>query len=49
MGRFHDAHDMVKRLREITPVVIPSVEHLRIPKDREFYLGGLRLAARETQ
>jgi adenylate cyclase len=49
MGRLDDAQDMVKRLREITPVVIPGAEHWRIPEDREFYLGGLRLAARETQ
>jgi len=49
MGRLDDAQDMVKRLREITPVVIPGAEHWRIPEDREFYLGGLRLAACETQ
>jgi adenylate cyclase len=45
MGRLRDAQDMVKRLREITPVVIPSGEHWRIPEDREFFLAGLRLAA----
>ena len=45
MGRLRDAQDMVKRLREITPVVIPNAEHWRIPEDREFYLSGLRLAA----
>jgi adenylate cyclase len=45
MGRLRDAQDMVKRLREITPVVIPSAEHWRVSDDREFYLSGLRLAA----
>jgi adenylate cyclase len=47
MGRVRDAQDIVKKLREITPVVIPSAEHWRIPEDREFYLAGLRLAAGE--
>jgi TolB-like protein/class 3 adenylate cyclase len=48
MGRSRDAQDMVRRLREITPVVIPTAEHWRIPEDREFYLAGLRLAAGEA-
>jgi TolB-like protein/class 3 adenylate cyclase len=45
MGRLDEARDFVKRLREITPLVIPSAEHWRNPEDREFYLEGLRLAA----
>jgi adenylate cyclase len=49
MGRVRDAQDIVKKLREITSVVIPSAEHWRIPEDREFYLAGLRLAAGEAQ
>ena len=48
MGRSRDAQDMVKRLREMTPVLIPTAEHWRIPEDREFYLAGLRLAAGEA-
>jgi adenylate cyclase len=48
MGRLRDAQDMVKRLREITPLLIPGAEHWRISEDREFYLAGLRLAAGET-
>jgi len=48
MGRLGDAQDIVKRLRLITTLLIPSAEHWRIPEDREFYLAGLRLAARET-
>jgi adenylate cyclase len=49
MGRLHDAQDMVKRLREITPLLIPAAAHWRISEDREFYLAGLRLAAGETE
>jgi TolB-like protein/class 3 adenylate cyclase/tetratricopeptide (TPR) repeat protein len=45
MGRSRDAQDMVRRLRELTPVLIPTAEHWRIPEDQEFYLAGLRLAA----
>jgi adenylate cyclase len=48
MGRSRDAQDMVKKLREMTPVLIPTAEHWRIPEDREFYLAGLRLAAGEA-
>jgi len=48
MGRSHDAQDMVRRLRELTPVLIPTAEHWRVPEDREFYLMGLRLAAGEV-
>jgi adenylate cyclase len=48
MGRLSDAQDVVKRLQEITPVLVPSAEHWRIPEDREFYLAGLRLAAGEA-
>jgi adenylate cyclase len=47
MGRVRDAQDIVKKLRAITPVVIPSAEHWRVPDDREFYLAGLRIAAGE--
>jgi adenylate cyclase len=47
MGRLIDAKGMVKRLREITPLVIPTAEHWRIAEQREFYLSGLRLAAGE--
>jgi TolB-like protein/class 3 adenylate cyclase len=48
MGRSRDAQDMVRRLREMTPVLVPTAEHWRIPEDREFYLAGLRLAAGEA-
>ena len=49
IGRLRDAQDVVKRLREITPLLIPGAEHWRISEDREFYLAGLRLAVGETQ
>jgi adenylate cyclase len=48
MGRAREAQDMVRRLREMTPVLIPTAEHWRIPEDREFYLAGLRSAAGEA-
>jgi adenylate cyclase len=49
MGRLRDARDIVKKLREMTPVLVPRAENWRIPEDREFYLAGLRLAAGEQQ
>jgi TolB-like protein len=45
MGRLDEAQAIVKRLRDITPVVVPSATHWRNPEHREFYLEGLRLAA----
>jgi adenylate cyclase len=47
MGRLDEAGDIVKRLREITPVVLPSVVPFRKEEDRELFLSGLRLAAGE--
>jgi adenylate cyclase len=49
MGRLNEAQEIVKRLRAITPVVIPTAEHWRIREDREYYLDGLRLAAGITR
>jgi adenylate cyclase len=48
MGRFDEAHEMVRRLRSITPVVLPDATHWRNPEHRELYLSGLRLAAGEA-
>jgi adenylate cyclase len=48
MGRLDEAREIVSRLREITPVVIPSVIPYRNPEHRELFLSGLRLAAGET-
>ena len=44
MGRLDEAHDVVKRLRAISPVVLHSAIHLRNLEHRELYLSGLRLA-----
>jgi adenylate cyclase len=44
LGRLEEARKIAKRLRAITPVVIPTAEHWRIREDREYYLDGLRLA-----
>jgi TolB-like protein len=49
LGRLDEAQAIVKRLRDVTPLVIPSAEHWRIPEQREFFLEGLRLAAGETK
>jgi adenylate cyclase len=48
MGRLDEAREIVKRLRAITPVVVPSVIPFRNPEHRELFLSGLRLAAGET-
>jgi adenylate cyclase len=48
MGRLDEARDIVKRLREITPLVVPTAEHWRNLEDREFYLEGLRRAVGEA-
>ncbi len=45
MGRLDEAREVVRRLRAITPVVVPSITELRKPEHRELYLSGLRLAA----
>jgi hypothetical protein len=47
MGRLDEAREVVKRLRAITPVVIPSVIVYRNPEHRELFLSGLRLAMGE--
>jgi adenylate cyclase len=47
MGRLDDARDVVRRLRAITPTVMPSFVPYRNPEHRELYLSGLRLAAGE--
>jgi adenylate cyclase len=48
MGRLDDAREMVQRLRDISPVVVPDAMHWRNPEHRELFLSGLRLAAGET-
>jgi hypothetical protein len=48
MGRLDEARAIVKRLRAITPVVVPDAMHWRNPEHRELFLSGLRLAAGEA-
>jgi TolB-like protein/class 3 adenylate cyclase/tetratricopeptide (TPR) repeat protein len=47
MGRLDDARQIVGRLRELTPTIVPTATHWRDPAQREFYLSGLRKAAGE--
>jgi adenylate cyclase len=49
LGRLDEARAIVKRLREVTPSVIPEAKHWRVPEQREFFLEGLRLAASEVK
>ena len=48
LGRLVDAGSIVEKLRQITPVLVPSAEDWRVREDREFYLDGLRLAVDQT-
>ena len=45
LGRLEDACEIVTKLMQVTPVLIPSTEHWRVPDQRQFYLDGLRRAA----
>jgi hypothetical protein len=49
MGRQNEAREIVKRLRLITPVVVPSTIHWRNPEHRELFLSALRQAASEKK
>ena len=49
LGQLDEAKMMIKRLRALTPVVLPNADHWRDPGQREFYLSGLRLAMSETE
>jgi adenylate cyclase len=49
MGRLDEARDVVKRLRAITPALMPpDIMYLRNAQQRELYLSGLRRAAGEA-
>jgi len=48
MGRLDEARETIKRLKAVTPVVMPNAMHWRIPEHRELFLSGLRLAAGEA-
>jgi adenylate cyclase len=45
LGRLEDAHKVIEQLGQITSVLIPNMEHWRVPEQRRFYLEGLRRAA----
>jgi adenylate cyclase len=45
MGRLEDAREMLRRLKLLTPAVIPTVRFFRKPEHIELYVSGLRLAA----
>ena len=44
MGKLDEARKVVARLREITSVVVPTADHLRVPEQRNLFLHGLSLA-----
>jgi adenylate cyclase len=49
LGRLDEAKIIIKRLRALTPVVLPNADNWRDPKQREFYLSGLRLAMGQAE
>ena len=48
LGRLDEARRIIKRLRAINPVVVPTDVNYRNPEHRELFLSGLRLAAGEA-
>jgi len=48
MGRLDEAHEIVTRLRAITPIIVPSDVPYRNVEYRELLLSGLRLAMGES-
>ena len=48
MGRLDDAREIVRKLRVISPQVVPGELPFRKPEDRELFFAGLRLAAGEA-
>jgi TolB-like protein/class 3 adenylate cyclase len=48
MGRLDDAREIVARLRDIAPAMIPDTNYLRNSEHRELLLSGLRLAMGEA-
>jgi adenylate cyclase len=48
LGQLEEAYEIVRRLRSITPIIVPDAAHWRKPEHRELFLSGLRVAARET-
>jgi TolB-like protein len=48
MGRLDEAQETIKRLRNLTNIIVPSADNWRNSEQREFYLSGIRLAAGEA-
>jgi adenylate cyclase len=48
MGRLDEAREVVRRLRTLTTIVVPSAANFRNPEHRALFLSGLRLAAGEA-
>ena len=49
LGKPDEAQETVRRLRSITPVIVPRAAHWRKAEHRELFLSGLRSAAGEAQ
>jgi adenylate cyclase len=47
LGRLVEAREIIRRLRDISPVVMPSIVYLRNPEHHELLRSGLRLAVGE--
>jgi TolB-like protein/class 3 adenylate cyclase len=47
MDRLDDAREIIRRLRLLTPAVVPTIRFFRNPEHRELFLSGLREAAGE--
>jgi adenylate cyclase len=47
MGQLDRAQEVVRRLRNITTIIIPGADHWRNAEQRQFYLEGLRVAVGE--
>jgi len=48
LGQLAEAKIVIRRLRALTPEVLPTADHWRDLEQREFFLSGLRLAMSET-
>jgi adenylate cyclase len=48
LGRLGEAGEIIRRLCDISPVVMPSIVYLRNPEHHELLLSGLRQAAGEA-
>ena len=49
MGRLDEAGEVIRQIRTITPLVMPTAAHWRNPEHRGLFLSGLRLAVGEAE